>query len=110
MKFLSISKPRDTLSMLPPNILRPLVESALAAMEQQKKEGKILEHYYTANGCSVVILDYASAEQWVQDQNSIPFLRYYDQEIYILSDASQAMKAIIERIKVAEKAMSGGTK
>ncbi len=110
MKFLAIAKPKDILYTLPPNILRQLVESALAGMEQQKKEGKILEYYYTANGCTVVLLEYASAEQWVQDQASLRILSYYDQEIYPLSDAPQAMKTMIEKLKAVEKAMPRASK
>ncbi|MGD0794531.1 MAG: hypothetical protein ABR958_02905 [Dehalococcoidales bacterium] len=107
MKFLSISKPKDTLTMLPPAVTRQLMEISVAAIKQQKKEGKILEYYYSPAACSVVILDYKNAEEWVKDQNSIPILAYYDSEIYPLADFDESMKSFLETIKAAEKMMPG---
>jgi hypothetical protein len=110
MKYLAIAKAKDILYSLPPGVIRQLVEQTMAAMEQQKKEGKILEYYYSPAGCSVVIVDYVNAEQWVQDQAAIPILSYYDQEIYPLSDANQAMKTMVQSLKAAENMMAGASK
>ena len=107
MKFLGISKPKDTLTTLPPAVVSQLLEASMAAMKQFKKEGKILEYYASPANYAVVILDYKNAEEWVKDQNSIPILAYYDQEIYPLADMEEVVKTYLEALKAAEKTMPG---
>jgi hypothetical protein len=107
MKFLVISKMKDTAVALPPSLMRPLLEMSVAAMERQKKAGEILDFYYSPAGRSVAILEQKTAEEWVKDQNSIPILSYMDFEIYPLADGFPAMKTIIESLKMAEKMMPG---
>jgi len=106
MKLLVITKPKDTLSALPPAITRQLLEVTVAAIRQQKKEGKILESYYSPAGCSVVILDYKEAEEWIQDQASVPILSYYHQEVYPIADMETSMQSLVEGLKKAESIMA----
>jgi hypothetical protein len=107
MKFLSISKPKDTATMLPPAVTRQLLEMSMVAIGQLKKAGKLLEYYYSPVGCIVVILNYNNAEEWVKDQLSMPILTYYDNELYPLADGNESTKAFIEFLKAAEKMMPG---
>ena len=107
MKFLSISKAKDSASMLPPAVARQLLEMSIAGINQQKKQGKVLEFYYSPAGYAIVILDYKSAEEWVKDQNMLPILSYYTHEIYPLADGEESMKSFVEALKAAEKMMGG---
>ena len=107
MKFLSIGKPKDTITILPPAITRQLLEISMAGMKQLKKEGKSLEGYVSPAGCMAVILDYKNVEEWVKDQLVVPILTYYNQEIYPLADMDELMKAYVECLKAAEKMMAG---
>jgi hypothetical protein len=110
MKFMSVTRPKDTVSMLPPAVTRQLLEASMAAINQLKKAGKILEFYYSPVGCSVVILNYNNAEEWIKEQLMLPILTYYDQEIYPLADGNESMKAFVEALKAAEKMMPGAPK
>jgi hypothetical protein len=107
MKFLVISKAKDTLTMVPPAVTRQLLEASMAAINQFKKAGKILDYYYSPVGCVVVILNYNNADEWVKDQVAMPILTYYDNEIYPLADGNESVKAFIETLKAAEKMMPG---
>jgi hypothetical protein len=102
MKLLVIGKPKDAVATLAPALIRQLFETSLNAIRQQKKEGKVLEAYYSPVGCSVAILDYKGADEWVKDQTSVPILRYYDWEVYPLADFDESMKGILEGLKAAE--------
>jgi predicted ATP-binding protein involved in virulence len=97
----------DSAKMLPPAVTRQLLEVSLAAMKQLRKEGKQLEAYVSPAGCMAVILEYKNAEEWVKDQNMIPILNYYTQEIYPLADMEESVKGFMEAIKAAEKMMGG---
>ena len=107
MKFLCIGKPKDTMTMLPPATTRQLLEMSVAGMNQLKKAGKFLEGYVSPAGCMAVILEYKNAEEWLKDQNMVPILTYYTQEIYPLADMDEAMKSMSEFLKAAEKMMGG---
>jgi hypothetical protein len=107
MKFLSISKAKDSASMLPPTVARQLLEMSAAGINQQKKLGKVLEFYYSPAGYAIVILEYKSAEEWVKDQNMIPILSYYDSVVYPLAEGEEALKSFVEGLKAAEKMMAG---
>jgi hypothetical protein len=79
LKILAISKMKDIALTLPPNVFMMLMEASVAALEQQKKEGKILDSYYLPGSDRImVVLDYDSAEQWAKDAGMIPILRYCD--------------------------------
>jgi hypothetical protein len=42
MKFLIIRKAKDALFAMPPAALKTILETSIAAMEQQKKQGKVV--------------------------------------------------------------------
>jgi hypothetical protein len=99
MKFLSIGRPKDTLTTLPPATLKQLVEATMASMDKLKKEGKMLEGYGSPAGCIAVILEYNSAEEWVKDQRANPILSYYDQEIYPLAEMEEVVQGYLDALK-----------
>jgi muconolactone delta-isomerase len=108
MKFLTITKMKDTFSTLPPSVMRPLMEATAAYMNQQKKEGKVLEYYFLA-GCnrSMVIAEAKSAEEIVQRISALPVGGFMDFETYPLADFNESMKIMLESIKAAEKMFPG---
>jgi hypothetical protein len=105
MKFLGLLKQKEVLLTLPPAVGRQLLEASIAGMNQLKKQGKLLESYYSPSGLGMVILNYANADEWVKDQNMVPILPYYDQEVYPLADMEEVMKSNLEALKAAEKMM-----
>jgi len=108
MKFLTITKMKDTASTLPPSVMRPLMEATGAYMDQQKKAGRILEAYFMAgSGRSMVIAEAKSAEELVQAISAIPISGLMDFETYPLADFNESMKAFIESMKAAEKMFPG---
>ena len=108
MKFLTISRTKDTFSTLPPAMLRQLMEATAAYMDQGKKEGKILEYYFIPGwNRSVVISESDSAEEIVQRISGLPVGAFLDFEVYPLADPNEAMKAFIESLKAAEKMFPG---
>ena len=102
MKLLVITKPKDTLSTLPPAVTRQLPEATPVALKQQKMEGKVPEAYYSPAGCSMAILDYKEAEDWIKDQASIPILSYYHHEIYPIADMEASVQSLIAALKAVE--------
>jgi muconolactone delta-isomerase len=104
MKFLTITKMRDTASALPPSVLRQLLEATQEVMKQEKNAGKVLE-YYTMPGWGrvVVISEVKSAEEMVQLISALPIQPLLEFESYPLADAFESMKANIENLKKAEK-------
>jgi hypothetical protein len=110
MKFIVISKMKDTASALPPAVARQILEVSVAALEQQKKAGELLDFYYSPAGCTVAILEQKNAEEWVKHQGAIPILSYANFEVYPLADGFPAMKTQIESLKMAEKMMPGPPK
>src|SRR3972149_58760 len=107
MKFLGLLKPKEIMLTLPPAVGRQLMEASIAGMNKLKKEGKALEGYISPAGCAVTILEYKNAEEWIKDQNLVPILQYYEQELYPLADMDESMKSYLEALKAAEKMMSG---
>ncbi len=110
MKILCITKVKDSFLTMPPAVMRQILEISAAAIEQLKKQGKVLEYYYSPAGYNIVILDYKDAEEWAKDQLSIPVLTYVDTEVYPLTEGLVALKGMIEAIKMSEKMMPGGPK
>jgi muconolactone delta-isomerase len=100
VKILSIGKPKDAFSSLPPGTIKRLFEASMAAMQQQQKEGRLLEFYASpvGTGRSIVILDYKNGEDWEKDIMAIPVLNYYEQEVYPLADGFEACKAMLEAL------------
>jgi muconolactone delta-isomerase len=110
MKLLCITKVKDSFLTMPPAVMRQILELSMAAMEQQKRQGKVLEYYYSPAGYQIVILEYKDAEEWAKDQLSIPVLTYVDNEIYPLTEGFAVLKGMIEAMKMAEKMMPGAPK
>jgi hypothetical protein len=104
VKFLSITRIRDTASMVPPSVMRPLMEATLDVMNQEMKAGRILEAYFMAgSGRVMVITEAKSAEEIVQRILALPIGGFMDFETYPLANFNESMKAEIETLKVAEK-------
>lgn len=106
MKFLIIGKPKEELSTLPPNVLRPLVEASTAAVIKQKNEGKFSEIYWIpGSSATVTIGECKSAEDLMKNFSDVPIAFYYNYETYPLADFNETMKITIEKLKEAEKMM-----
>jgi muconolactone delta-isomerase len=108
MKILTIAKLKDAALTMPPAVMLPIMEASVAEMNKQKKEGKVVEWYYSPGTFqSVVILDYDSADQWTKDQAKIPILAYCDSEVYPLANYEAYLKGMVEAMKAAAKMMPG---
>jgi hypothetical protein len=104
MKFLTITKMKDTASMVPPSVMRPLMEATLNLINQEMKAGRILEAYFMAgSGRSMVIAEAKSGEEIVRRILALPVGGFMDFETYPLANFDESLKAEIEAIKVAEK-------
>jgi muconolactone delta-isomerase len=104
MKFLTITKMKDTASMVPPSVMRPLMEATLNLMNQEMKAGRILEAYFMAgSGRSMAIAEAKSGEEIVQRMSALPVGGFMDFETYPLANFSESLKANIEALKAAEK-------
>jgi len=111
MKFLTITKMKDTASTVPPSVMRPLMEATLDLMNQELKAGRILEAYFMAgSGRSMVITEAKSAEEIVQRISAMPIEGFMDFETYPLANFNESMKVYIESIKAAEKMFPGPPK
>lgn len=105
MKFLTIGKMKDVAMMLPPAVQRQFLEVTFASMNQQKKEGKILEMYYSpGSGKSFVITETDSAEEMMREMGAM-VASYMDTEIYPLADFNEAENMFVESAKAAEQMM-----
>jgi muconolactone delta-isomerase len=111
MKFLTISKMKETASTVPPSMMRPLMEATLDLMNQEMKAGGISEAYFMA-GCSrsMVIFEANSAEEIVQRISALPIGGLMDFETCPLADFNESMKVHIENLKTAEKIFPGPPK
>jgi len=111
MKFLTISKMKDTASTMPPSVMRQLMEATLDVMKQETKAGRILEYYFIPGWDRVVAInEVKSAEEIVQRLSMLPVGGFLDFEVYPLADAFEAMKTYIESLKTAEKMFPGPPK
>jgi len=111
MKFLTISKMKDTASTVPPSIMRPLMEATLNVMNQEMKAGRILEAYFMAGSSrAAVIVEAKSAEEIVQMIMALPIAGFMDFETYPLANFNESMKIDIETLKAAEKMFPGPSK
>jgi muconolactone delta-isomerase len=108
MKFLIITKVKDTAASLPPAMARQLLEATMAYMNQHKKEGKILEFYHIPGwGRFVVIGENKSAEEIAQNIIGMPTAVITDFEVYPLADFNESIKMYIETFKMAETLFPG---
>jgi len=108
MKFLGISKMKDTASTVPPSVMRQLMEATVDAMNQEKKAGRISEAYFIPGWDRVVTIgEFKSAEEINQRLSNLPVGAFLDIEMYPLADAFEAMKTYIESLKTAEKMFPG---
>ena len=108
MKFMTISKMRDTMSTLPPSVLRQLMEATTAYMDEGRKKGAFLEYYFIPGWRrSVVISEAKNAEEIVQSISGLPIGSFLDFEVYPLADPDESMKIFIESLKAAEKMFPG---
>ena len=105
MKLLCITKVKDSFLTMPPAVMRQVLEASAAAIEQQKKQGKVLEYYYSPVGYNIVILEYKDAEEWAKDQLSVPVLTYVDTQVYPLTDGATTLNGMIEVLKATEQMM-----
>jgi muconolactone delta-isomerase len=111
MKFLTISKMKDTAYTIPPAVMRQLMEATMAYMDQGKKDGTVLEYYFIPGwDRSVVISESDSAEGLVKGLTGLPVGGFLDFEVYPLADPKESMNAYIEALKEAEKMMPGPPK
>ena len=106
MEFLSICTVKDIFFTLPPALCVQLMEASVAAVNQKKKEGVILE-IYAIPGWNryAVICEHDSGEDIVRTLSAMPMGGLMNYEVYPLSDYNEAMKAHIEATKAAEKMM-----
>jgi muconolactone delta-isomerase len=103
MKFLIISKMKDTATMVPPSVMRQLMEATLDLMNQEMKAGSILEAYFMAgSGRAVVITEAKTAEEIVQRILALPIGGFMDFETHPLANFHESMKANIEALRAAE--------
>ncbi len=106
MKFLVISSFKDTLSTLPPSVVRQSLEATVDVLKQDMKAGKILEFYIIpGQNRGVSIQERKSAEELMQAFSATPIAAFANFEIYPLADFNEAMKTMIESLKAAEKIM-----
>jgi len=111
MKFLTISKMKDTASTVPPSVMRPLMEATLDLMNQEMKAGRILEAYFIPGWDRVVtISEFKSAEEIVQLISALPVGGFLNLEVYPLANFNESMKTYIESLKTAEKMFPGPPK
>lgn len=103
MRFLSIESMTDSFGLLPPEAKLQLMEASVASVQRLREERKILEHYYSLNRYSIVLLDYDSAEECVNSQISIPILNYAKAELYPLADGMDSMKKMLEALRATVK-------
>lgn len=113
MKFLVIASLslKDTVSTLPPSVIRQLIEANLEYVNQARKAGKILEWYHIPGwGRFVSIEEHKSAEEIGQNLGRSPMAAFINFEVYPLADADESMKIMLESIKAAEQRAAGTPK
>jgi hypothetical protein len=103
MKFLTVSKIKDSAALCPPATTRQLLEATLTFIDAMKKAGKLLEAYAIPEGGTAVICDHPSIEDVAQTIASIPIGGLMSHEVYPLADLDETMKAVIETFKKAEQ-------
>jgi hypothetical protein len=111
MKFLTISKLKDTASTVPPSVMRQLMEATFDLMDKETKAGRYLGYYFIPGwGRIVTISEVKSAEEIVQRHSRLPVGAFLDFEVYPLADAFESLKTSIEALKAAEKMFPGPPK
>jgi muconolactone delta-isomerase len=108
MKFLTISKMKDTASTVPPSVIRQLMEATADVMKQAMKTGRVLEYYFIPGWDRIVtISEVKSAEEINQRLCELPVGGFLDFEVYPLADPFESMKPYLEALKTAEKMFPG---
>jgi len=111
MKFLTISKMKDTASTMPPSVMRQLMAATADVMNQEKKAGNVGEYYFIPGWDRVVaISEVKNAEEILQRLSRLPIGAFLDFEVYPLVDAFEAMKTYVESMKTAEGMFPGPPK
>jgi len=111
MKFLTISKMKDTASTMPPSVMRQLMEATIDVMNQEKKAGNVGEYYFIPGWDRVVAISEAkNGEEIFQRLSRLPIGGFLDYEVYPLIDAFEAMKTYVESMKTVEKMFPGTPK
>ena len=105
MKFLTISKMKDSATLVPPATMRQLMEATLAWMDGQQKAGIILEAYAIPSGGTVVICEHSSVDDVAKTVASIPMGGLLNCEVYPLADINETMKVYVESLKSAEQSI-----
>jgi hypothetical protein len=107
MKFLIVSKMKDTFVTLPTPAKLQILQTTLASVQNLMAAGKILAFYYSPSGYNVSIIEYKTVEAWTADQHSLPIIWYSDHEVYPLTDGIPVTETIIENLKTAETMAHG---
>jgi hypothetical protein len=106
VKFLGIASMKESFLMLPPAVTGQLFEASIAAINQQKKAGKIKELYYIPVwDRAVAISEAATAEEAYKNYSAMPIASFMTGEFYPLVDGIEAMNAMLETIKKMAAAM-----
>jgi hypothetical protein len=103
MKFIAVLRPKESLSMLPPDALLKIWEASIPGMQKLKQEGKQTNVWASPTGCAVSMLNYDNADQWLMDQVTIPILNYYTQEIFPVTDLMTIMTKYMDAFKQVKK-------
>ena len=108
MKFVSICSTKDTMSTLPPAVVRRLLEATTAWVNQQKQAGTLLEIYGLAGWRrTMAIYEAESAEAVVRSVAENPLGAFMNHEVYPLADFGEVMRLNIESVKRAEQLFPG---
>jgi hypothetical protein len=111
MKFLTINRMKDTMGLLPPATLAALFETSIAAIQQQKKEGRILDMYFSpGEGVLIGIHNQDNADKWADDLAKIPIMMYAEYKAYPLASFDEYVKKNLEAVKMAAKMTPPGPK
>ena len=100
MKFLTISRMKDSFVMIPPELQMQLVEGVSAFVDKYRKAGKLKEIYNVPGlKTTVSIWESESAEQSTRFFIENPIYPFMDVETYTLSDWDNLMKAWKEAVQ-----------
>lgn len=105
MRFLFVSRYKDSFFALPPEKSAAIGAAAMAFVEKYLKSGKCKEAYMQGNGRGTVsIWDFASAEEMARLVREYPMYPFIEQESIPLVESDAAVKMIKERVEAAKKA------
>ena len=100
MKFLAMTRVKDTFTVLPIEIKVQLMEGVTAFINKYRQADTCKGIYSIANiKGSVSIWDVESSEKMAEIVRENPFAPFQDIELYVISDNDTHMKAQIELLK-----------